>query len=113
MDKKNWFRDIQELGCIVCLNEGLGVSPSDIHHLHRNGNRRVDHLHTIPLCPLHHRSGQNTPKYVSRHPWKAEFERRYGSEWELYEQVKQRVEGLCEMREIIPRRKDDPTDAQG
>jgi hypothetical protein len=91
IDEKAWFDAIQQLGCIVCLNEELGVSPADIHHIHKNGNRRVSHLHTIPLCPLHHRSGHNTPDYVSRHPWKREFERRYGTEWDLWEQVKQRI----------------------
>jgi hypothetical protein len=91
LSEKEWFDRVQQLGCIVCLNEERGASPADIHHLHQNGNRRVSHLHTIPLCPLHHRSGHNTPEYVSRHPWKKEFERRYGTEWELYEQVKKRI----------------------
>jgi hypothetical protein len=69
----------------------MGVrSPADIHHIHRN-SRRVDDFHTIPLCPLHHRSGLNTPEVVSRHPWKKEFERRYGDEWELFKQVKSLV----------------------
>ena len=90
MTKKEWFKRIQNMGCIVCLNEGLGVSPSDIHHVLRSG-RRIDDLHTIPLCPLHHRSGHNTEEYVSRHPWKTEFERRYGTEMELYQQTKDRL----------------------
>lgn len=77
---------MQDLGCIVCLNEGV-KSPPDIHHIHRN-SRRVDDFHSIPLCPHHHRLGVNNKDYVSRHPWKKEFERRYGSEWDLFEQVK-------------------------
>ena len=89
---ERWFQDLQDLGCIVCLNE-LGVkSPPDIHHIHKNGNRRVDDFHTIPLCPNHHRLGVNNEEYVSRHPWKKEFEKRYGSEWDLFEQVKRLVE---------------------
>lgn len=94
LEEKKWFDALQQIGCIVCLNEERGVSPPDIHHVHQNGNRRVSHLHTIPLCPLHHRSGHNTKEYVSRHPWKKEFERRYGTEWELLEQVQQRVNDL-------------------
>jgi hypothetical protein len=86
-----WYGKLVDLGCIVCLNE-LGVrSPPDMHHIHKFG-RRVDDFHTIPLCPNHHRSGVNSPMYVSRHPWKKEFEKRYGTEWELYEQVKKLVE---------------------
>jgi hypothetical protein len=72
---------IVQQGCAICR------SPAEVHHLLRGG-RRMDHLHTIPLCPNHHRSGINCAEYVSRHPWKREFEKRYGTEWELWEQVK-------------------------
>ena len=89
MPPKKWFSKLVDLGCIVCREEGI-YSPPDIHHIHRNG-RRVDDLHTIPLCPAHHRLGYNTPRVVSRHPYKAEFERRYGSEWDLFKKVVQIV----------------------
>jgi hypothetical protein len=29
--------------------------------------------------------------YVSRHPWKKEFEERYGSEWDLFKQVQELI----------------------
>lgn len=93
MKKENWYRALTDMGCIVCLNELGVVSPPDIHHILKNG-QRVDDLHTIPLCPNHHRSGVNNAKYVSRHPWKAEFEKRYGTEWDLFEQVKERAKVL-------------------
>ena len=89
-----WFQSLQDLGCIVCLNEFGVRSPPDIHHIHKNGNRRVDDYHTIPLCPNHHRSGVNNSMYVSRHPWKSEFEKRYGTEMELLEQVREKAEEL-------------------
>jgi hypothetical protein len=93
MKREKWFEVLTDMGCIVCLNE-LGVrSPPDIHHILKNG-QRVDDLHTIPLCPNHHRLGVNNAEYVSRHPWKAEFEKRYGTEWELFEQVKERAKVL-------------------
>lgn len=76
-----------------------------MHHILRNG-KRVDDLHTIPLCPIHHRLGANDKVAVSRHPWKKEFEKRYGTEWELFEQTKQRVEVLLQMRKVIPRTND-------
>lgn len=91
MNRNQWFEQLQQLGCIVCLNELEVWSPPDIHHIHKNGNRRVDDLHTIPLCPMHHRFGLNNELCVSRHPWKKEFEKRYGDEWDLFEQVKERV----------------------
>jgi hypothetical protein len=77
-----WMRDIKMLGCVVCHKLGWGKTPADAHHLLRNG-RRIDDLHTIPLCEGHHRSGLNNEDVVSRHPWHREFERRYGSEEEL------------------------------
>jgi hypothetical protein len=91
MKKQEWFAALQDLGCIVCLNEFGIKSPPDIHHIHQNGNRRVDDFHTIPLCPNHHRSGVNNEQYVSRHPWKKEFEKRYGNEWDLLEQVREKI----------------------
>lgn len=92
MDKrKEWFFHLQDIGCIVCLND-LGVrSDPDIHHILHAG-RRIDDFHTIPLCPSHHRGGIKTDIAVSRHPWKKEFEARYGTEMELLEQVKTLVQ---------------------
>lgn len=84
---EEWYRSLTGLGCIVCLNEFGVVSPPEMHHLLRAG-RRIDDFHTIPLCLNHHRSGVNTEQYVSRHPWKKEFEKRYGKETDLLEQVR-------------------------
>lgn len=88
MKIEEWYRRLQELGCVICNKEGRGKSPADMHHILKAG-RRVDDFHTIPLCFIHHRSGENTPDYVSRHPWRREFERRYGTEWDLFEETKQ------------------------
>jgi hypothetical protein len=79
---------ICELGCIVCRIDKGVFSPAEPHHLLKNG-RRIDDLHTIPLCPLHHRAGVNNDEFVSRHPWKTEFESRYGSEWKLFALTKE------------------------
>ena len=85
---QKWFNQLQDIGCIVCYNEGKPRVPADIHQILKN-SRRVDHLHTIPLCFHHHREGSNNGRWVSRHPWKKEFEKRYGDEWDLFKQVKQ------------------------
>ena len=106
MKKDKWFQALQDIGCIVCLNEtGIRID-ADIHHIHKN-NRRVDDFHTIPLCPTHHRFGMNNKIAVSRHPWKKEFEKRYGTEWELYEQVRHKVEILFQMQSLVPRGNDE------
>ena len=88
MKIEEWYRKLQEFGCIICFKEGRGKTPPDMHHILKAG-RRVDDFHTIPLCFHHHRSGENNTKFVSRHPWRREFEKRYGTEWELFEKLKQ------------------------
>ena len=77
---------VKELGCVICRNLSLGETPADAHHILRSG-RRIDDFHTIPLCELHHRSGVNSAEAVSRHPWKREFESKYGSEMSLLAQT--------------------------
>jgi hypothetical protein len=43
----------------------------------------MGHLFTLPLCdPGHHQNGAQFG-IVSRHPWKAQFEARYGTEMDL------------------------------
>jgi hypothetical protein len=77
-----YMRDIASLGCIVCRKTGRGRTPAEAHHLLRGG-RQIDDFHTIPLCVPHHRAGLKTQEFVSRHPWRKEFEARYGTEYEL------------------------------
>jgi len=81
---------ITELGCCVCLREGLGISPSEVHHM-LSGGRRMGHLFTIPLCYLHHRSGRNDEQVVSRDQSQRRFEARYGKEADLLEWVREQV----------------------
>ena len=61
---------ICQQGCAICR------SPAEPHHL-LSGGRQIDDLHTIPLCPLHHRSHRNDEVATSRHPWKRAWEKRY------------------------------------
>jgi hypothetical protein len=77
---------VQALGCIVCRLEGLGYVEAEIHHVLKNG-RRMGHMFVLPLCALHHRIGYNHVEIVSRHPWKREFEARYGTEEQLLARV--------------------------
>lgn len=74
-----WMDAITALGCIACILDGHPGTPGAVHHLLRGG-RRMGHMHTICLCdPGHHQNGQERGM-VSRHPYKARFEARYGSE---------------------------------
>jgi hypothetical protein len=85
-EEKGWFESLHRIGCIVCHLNGIHTPP-DIHHILANG-RRQSHLMSIPLCYAHHRMGINNKIATSRHPFKREFEKRYGTEHELYEHVK-------------------------
>mgnify|MGYP001282410213 CR=1 FL=1 len=87
-DEQDWIDAILELGCICCILQGLGDTPPQVHHILGFGKRRLGHAFSIPLCQSHHSSGIKTHLFVSRHPWKAEFTKRYGTDEELLEKVK-------------------------
>lgn len=66
-------------GCVACRLDGFGQRAPAVHHMLRGG-RRIGHLFTLPLCdPGHHQNGA-TLGLLSRHPWKAQFEAKYGTE---------------------------------
>jgi hypothetical protein len=77
---------VAELGCIVCMNLGLGGTPAEIHHI-RDGQgkgQRASHFETIPLCPFHHRTGgHGNAVHAGRETWEA----KYGTERKLLAQV--------------------------
>lgn len=84
-DQKRFQDRVRALGCIVCHSEGVD-SPAEIHHL-LSGSRRIGEDSVLGLCQIHHRGQINTAKAVSRHPWRREFEARYGTEAELLEKT--------------------------
>ena len=89
-EERAWMDAITALGCIACLIEGRERVPGAVHHILRGGHR-IGHLHTICLCdPGHHQNGQPMG-LISRHPWKAQFEARYGTEAELLDLTKKIV----------------------
>lgn len=86
--ERSWMDWIVQYGCIACRLDGHAPRPTAVHHL-VYGGRRVGHLSTIPLCdPGHHQNGQQFG-LISRHPWKAQFEAKYGTEEELLEFLRQ------------------------
>ena len=88
-EEKRWLDQIIDQGCIVCYLEKGIYSPAEVHHI----SGKDEHLETIPLCFPHHREGGNNTEYVSRHPWRKEFIKRYGSEGDLLFETKMRMEG--------------------
>ena len=85
-----WMDAITTLGCIACILDGHERRPGAVHHI-LSGGRRMGHLFTLCLCdPGHHQGGQQLG-LISRHPWKARFEERYGSELSLLELTKSTI----------------------
>lgn len=73
------------LACVVCRNEKLGESPAIPHHINCQGmGMKSSDYEVIPLCSKHHQGGGHG---VSVHDGLEEFEKRYGTERELLEQV--------------------------
>lgn len=91
-DEREHMDRVREIGCIVCREFHGELSPAEIHHL--DGKTKPGaHFKVLPLCTLHHRGGVDVPACTSRHPYKARFEERYGSEEELLELVEKVLNG--------------------
>jgi len=87
-EKKHMDR-VSQLGCIVCYLQGFYGVPAEIHHI--EGKTKTDtHFKVLPLCFEHHRMGSDMEP-ISRHPYKARFEKAYGTEYELLELVNSMV----------------------
>ncbi|EMO5715845.1 DUF968 domain-containing protein [Enterobacter bugandensis] len=81
---------VASLGCIVCSNLGYPDTPAGIHHI-RTGygiGQRSSHYETLPLCALHHLTGGYGVAY---HAGAEEWERNYGAELDLLEQVRREL----------------------
>lgn len=92
-NEANWMSLVAELGCIVCRLHMQTYTPCEIHHT--DGKTKPGaHFKTLGLCYWHHRGGSDCHTFTSRHPFKAEFEARYGTEAELLAKTKELIEGL-------------------
>ena len=89
-EERDWMDQASRLGCIVCKLYLECDTPAEIHHLDGK-TKPMAHLKSIPLCFRHHREGANNDLYVSRHPYKHEFEDRYGTQEELLKQTKELI----------------------
>lgn len=92
-----WMDAICRIGCIVCLRLGWGATPGEVHHILDEANRKISHMLTLCLCMSHHRANLNNAQIVSRHHWRTEFERRYGTEMDMHADTTARVGRLLQM----------------
>ena len=89
--QKRLFDKISSIGCIVCKNEFGVDSPAQIHHCRSKlGISQRNHNTVIPLCPRHHMIGAYGEAI---HAGKKEWEKNFGTELELHEQV---MNMICE-----------------
>ena len=105
-ERKRRFAALADMGCCVCLREGLGATPPHIHHLltGRAGFWRNDDENTIPLCPWHHQHG---PNGEAIHAGKRSFEAAHGTELELLAYTNERIGWLQSATitgEVLPER---------
>lgn len=89
--------DVVEWGCIACRLDGWLPRPTAVHHI-VVGGRRMGHLFSIGLCdPGHHQNGGQFG-LISRHPNKARFEAKYGTELELLAMTKKELRGFADWK---------------
>ena len=73
---------LASLGCIACRKDGIANHQVSIHHV--DGRTKPGaHTQVLPLCAGHHQDGTGAPGLIAVHPWKARFEKRYGSQADL------------------------------
>jgi len=74
-------------GCCACrFVLGYHDTPAEIHHIRdgQGGAQRAPTYETLPLCPLHHRTGGHG---VAFHGGKKTWQAKFGTERELLEKV--------------------------
>jgi hypothetical protein len=82
VSKKERFKRLSELGCIVCkVHYGI-FTPCHIHHLtgikYRSTGKKASYEHTIGLCPQHHQYGDNENPSIHARP--VQFAEKFGSQ---------------------------------
>lgn len=97
MKDKKYLALAAQVPCIVCMNQRLGDTPATLHHVrnHTGLALKGSDYDVIALCKIHHQ-GQYGSEFGYHHSPKA-FEEKYGTQQELLEQMKEKVEALKEM----------------
>ena len=82
-DKIYWDRLIDEVGCVACRINGISNRYATIHHI--DGRTKPGaHRRVLPLCGPHHQTGGEG---VAIHPFKAQWEAKYGNQYDLLAHV--------------------------
>ena len=82
---KRYYAKVAELGCIACKKLGYETLQVEIHHIGNGATGlRGDNRNVIPLCHIHHRTGNIG---VAVHAGRESFEVIFGTEQELLEEI--------------------------
>ena len=89
-EEKRWLADVASLGCVACRNSGYGASQAEVHHSRSGAGMglKAHYMKTIPLCPLHHRTGGHG---IAFHAGKEAFESNFGEQERLVAQTVREV----------------------
>ena len=61
-------------------------------HHHIDGRTKPEaHTKVLPLCAGHHQDNTGQAGLIAVHPWKKRFEQRYGNQYDLLDEVMQRI----------------------
>jgi len=82
--EKSWYDRVAALGCIACRKDGITNPWVSIHHT--DGRTKPGaNMRVLPLCGPHHQTGGKEAPAI--HPWKARFEKKYGTQADLLADV--------------------------
>jgi hypothetical protein len=84
--ERRYHDRVAAMGCVVCRNLGYGATPASVHHIRAGQglSQRAGEYLVLPLCPEHHQHGGHG---VAIHAGQEAWERIYGTETDLLDQV--------------------------
>lgn len=105
------IKRMMRLGCVMCAVIGLVNVAQECHHI-IEGNRRMGHWFTIPLCRGHHQLDWTAEQRLLIAPQKLvgiasgskAFEPIYGTERELWEKIQTALGMNWPVSKVIPLR---------
>lgn len=78
-------------GCVACRIDGIGNFNVSVHHIDGRTKPQA-HWLVLPLCAGHHQDGTGAPGLIAVHPWKGQFEERYGKQRTLLQWAIERLQ---------------------
>lgn len=86
--ERKFMDAIGSLGCLACRKDGRINPWISLHHIDGR-TKKGAHFEVIGLCAGHHQEGTGNDKnLIAIHYQKAQFEARYGTQYELLEEAK-------------------------